>query len=77
MTETIRKRQKELPEWVTAHSWKAQKRLHHRLNDLQESRNKNVVVVAVARELAGFLREAVLVRLADDQPWEYGRIGGV
>jgi transposase len=44
MTETIRKRQKELPEWVTAHSWKAQKRLHHRLKDLQESRNKNVAV---------------------------------
>lgn len=74
VTATLRQRQKELPEWVTAHSWKAQKRLHHRLKDLQESRNKNVAVVAIARELAGFLR-AVLVRLADDQQWEYGRIG--
>lgn len=74
VTETLRKRTRDVPEWVSAHSWKAQKRLHSRLQALQESRNKNIAVVAVARELAGFLG-SILVRLAEEREWDYGRLG--
>jgi transposase len=74
VTETLRKRTRDVPEWVSAHSWKAQKRLHSRLQALQESRNKNIAVVAVARELAGFLG-SVLVRLAEERKWDYGCLG--
>lgn len=70
----LRKRQQGLPDWVIEHSWKAQKRLHSRLQKLSESRNKNIAVVGGARELAGFLG-AVLVQLAENRQWDCRRLG--
>lgn len=52
----IRKRQEGLPEEVLDIAWKAQLRLCHRYRRLiAKGKNHNVVVTAIARELAGFI----------------------
>lgn len=51
----LRSRQQGQPPEVIAYSWRAQVRLHHRFQRLAAHKNRNVAVVAVARELAGFV----------------------
>lgn len=50
----LRKRSESQPPEVIAFCWKAQQRLHHRYRTLSH-KGHNVAVVAVARELAGFM----------------------
>ena len=40
---------------MIAHAWKAQQRLHKRYNHLAYRKRPQIAVVAVARELVGFL----------------------
>jgi transposase len=51
----IRRRQQGQPPAVVAHAWKAQQRLHQRYQHLAYRKQPQVAVVAVARELVGFL----------------------
>ncbi len=52
----LKKRQAGLPPAVTAISWKAQQRLHRRFRRLtHRGKLPHVAVVAIARELAGFI----------------------
>jgi transposase len=51
----LRERQEGLPPDVVAHSWKAQHRLHKLFRRIEERRGSRIAVVAVARELAGFV----------------------
>jgi transposase len=53
---TIRKRQEGLPEDVLDIAWNAQLRLCHRYRRLiAKGKKHNVVITAIARELAGFI----------------------
>lgn len=58
----LRKRQEGVPAWVLEHSWKAQERLHARFWHLDQSVGRSKAVVAVARELIGFLGHALIQR---------------
>ena len=40
---------------MITHAWKAQQRLHRRFNHLSYRKRPQIAVVAVARELIGFL----------------------
>jgi len=51
----IRRRQTGQPPAVIAHAWKAQQRLHQRYEHLAYRKLPPIAVVAVARELVGFL----------------------
>ena len=51
----IRRRQQGQPPGVVAHAWKAQQRLHQRYQHLAYRKQPQIAVVAVARELVGFL----------------------
>jgi transposase len=51
----IRRRQQGQPPSVVAHAWKAQQRLHQRYQHLAYRKQPQIAVVAVARELVGFL----------------------
>ena len=51
----IRRRQQGQPPAVIAHAWKAQQRLHQRYAHLAYRKLPQIAVVAVARELVGFL----------------------
>ena len=51
----IRRRQQGQPPAVIAHAWKAQQRLHARFEHLAYRKQPQIAVVAVARELIGFL----------------------
>ena len=51
----IRRRQEGQPPAVIAHAWKAQQRLHQRYEHLSYRKRPQIAVVAVARELVGFL----------------------
>ena len=51
----LKARQKGQPASVVAHAWKAQQRLHKRYTHLAYRKRPQVAVVAVARELVGFL----------------------
>jgi transposase len=51
----IRRRQEGQPPAVVAHAWKAQQRLHQRYQHLAYRKQPQIAVVAVARELVGFL----------------------
>lgn len=55
----LRKRQEGLPAWLVEYSDKAQQRLYSRFHHLARTRDKNIAVVAVARELVGFLGAAL------------------
>lgn len=59
----LRERHKDLPAEVVAYSWKAQQRLYSRFKHLENTVGRNKAIVAVARELVGFLH-ATLCRLA-------------
>ena len=43
------------PPAVITHAWKAQQRLHQRFVHLSDRKRPQIAVVAVARELVGFL----------------------
>lgn len=51
----IKERQRGQPAAVIAHAWKAQLRLYKRYNHLAYRKQPQIAVVAVARELVGFL----------------------
>lgn len=51
----ITRRQQGQPPAVIAHAWKAQQRLHQRYQHLAYRKQPQIAVVAVARELVGFL----------------------
>ena len=51
----LKRRQAGQPPAVIAHAWKAQQRLHARYNHLAYRKQPQIAVVAVARELVGFL----------------------
>lgn len=51
----LKRRQQGQPPGVIAHAWKAQQRLHQRYNHLSYRKRPQIAVVAVARELVGFL----------------------
>ena len=51
----LKRRQTGQPPAVIAHAWKAQQRLHQRYNHLSYRKQRQIAVVAVARELVGFL----------------------
>lgn len=51
----LRRRQQTQPQAVIDHSWKAQHRLHATFAKVAATHDRNVAVVAVARELAGFV----------------------
>lgn len=67
MSKRLREQQRDLPTWVKEHSLNAQYRLHKRFWHLETTRSKQVAVVAVARELAGFVGALMLkCQLEDD-----------
>jgi hypothetical protein len=51
----MKARQRHQPAPVVAHAWKAQHRLHARFQHLAYRKQPRTAVVAVARELVGFL----------------------
>jgi transposase len=51
----LEQRQRGQPPAVIAHAWKAQQRLHQRYRHLAYRKQPQIAVVAVARELVGFL----------------------
>ncbi len=51
----LKRRQQGQPPSVITHAWKAQHRLHQRFNHLSYRKRPQIAVVAVARELVGFL----------------------
>jgi transposase len=51
----LKSRQKGQSPAVIVHAWKAQQRLHQRFNHLSYRKRPQIAVVAVARELVGFL----------------------
>jgi len=51
----LRKRQEGQPTAIVAHSWRAQKRLHKKFEALTYRMDRRKAVVAVARELVGFV----------------------
>ena len=51
----LRRRQEGVAPEIVAHAWKAQKRLYKRFWHLARRKSRRIAVVAVARELAGFL----------------------
>ena len=51
----LKRRQTGQPPAVITHAWKAQHRLHQRFNHLVYRKRPQIAVVAVARELVGFL----------------------
>ena len=51
----LKRRQQGQPPAVIAHAWKAQHRLHKRYTHLAYRKRPQIAVVAVARELVGFL----------------------
>lgn len=51
----LKRRQQGQTPSVIVHAWKAQQRLHHRFNHLSYRKRPQIAVVAVARELVGFL----------------------
>ena len=51
----LKRRQEGQPPAVIGHAWKAQQRLHARFNHLSYRKRPQIAVVAVDRELVGFL----------------------
>jgi transposase len=51
----LKRRQQGQPPAVITHAWKAQQRLHQRFHHLAARKRPQIAVVAVARELVGFL----------------------
>jgi hypothetical protein len=59
ISDDLKRRQAGQPPGVIAHAWKAQQRLHQRYNHLAYRKQPQIAVVAVARELVGFLWAAM------------------
>jgi transposase len=55
LSEDLKRRQRGQPPAVITHAWKAQHRLHQRYVHLAYRKEPRIAVVAVARELVGFL----------------------
>ncbi len=55
----LRLRQKGLPAWAIDDSWRAQKRLYSRFKHLEITVGRHKAIVAIARELIGFLGVAL------------------
>ena len=55
----LKRRQQDQPPAVITHAWKAQQRLHQRFTHLSYRKRPQIAVVAVARELIGFLWAAM------------------
>jgi len=55
----LKRRQQGQPPAVITHAWKAQQRLHQRFTHLSYRKRPQIAVVAVARELIGFLWAAM------------------
>jgi transposase len=53
--EALKRRQQDQPPSVITHAWKAQHRLHKVYRRLEYRKNSRIAVVAVARELTGFI----------------------
>lgn len=59
-TQYMRLKSKDAPEWAQTISWKAQKRLCGRYNSMvKRGKDHRIVIVAIARELAGFIWDIV------------------
>jgi transposase len=56
----LKRRQQGQPPAVITHAWKAQQRLQQRFHHLAERKRPQIAVVAVARELVGFLWAVML-----------------
>lgn len=54
-SDDLKRRQQGQPPAVITHAWKAQQRLHQRFMYLTDRKRPQIAVVAVARELVGFL----------------------
>jgi len=63
----LKRRQQGQQPSVIGHAWKAQQRLHQRFNHLSYRKRPQIAVVAVARELVGFLW-AVMQDVPQDVP---------
>ncbi|MFC1595615.1 hypothetical protein ACFL3X_01735 [Gemmatimonadota bacterium] len=62
----LRKRREGQPGWVIAHADRAMERLHRRFMDMvMRGKPYNKTVVAVARELVGFLWAVLYVRVEE------------
>jgi len=59
LASSLKSRQKDSPAWLIEQSWKAQNRLFERFKHLESTIGKNKAIVAVARELVGFLAAAL------------------
>ena len=55
----LQRRQEGMSPSLIAHSWKAQQRLYRRFHHIAQRKSPKIAVVAVARELAGFLLVAM------------------
>jgi len=51
----LRRRSEGQPPEILAYAWAAQCRLYSRFHSIAATKNRNVAVVAVARELSGFI----------------------
>lgn len=51
----LKRRQRGQPSEVIAHTWKAQHRLYKKCHRIAAKKSSRIAVVAVARELVGFL----------------------
>ena len=63
----LKKRQRGQPPEVIGHAWKGQHRLYKLYHRIAAKKSSNIAVVAVARELVGFLW-AVMQQLENEQP---------
>jgi len=64
----LKRRQQGQPPAVITHAWKAQQRLHQRFNHLAYRKRPQIAVVAVARELVGFLWAVMQEVAPGEQP---------
>jgi len=55
LSKKLKERQQGQSAQVVAHSWKAQQRLHKKFWGIALRKDKRTAVVAVARELVGFI----------------------
>ena len=64
----LKRRQQGQPPSVITHAWKAQQRLHQRFHHLADRKRPQIAVVAVARELVGFLWAVMQDVVIPDHP---------
>jgi len=67
LTRALEKRQDGQPEAVTAVAWRAQERLHTRYRKLASRKGRQKAVIAVARELVGFVWALAQAHAEGDQ----------